>query len=343
LTLSRQKNNAGTEDGKKMWQRLVRLVWHALVVFIACFAAWKFIDFSQLIASLQKVSLLTIFTVILLVTADRMLMAYKWLALLKIVNVIPKFRKILSIYYQAAFISRIMPTALAGDILRGYLIANFSHGWEKIVGSMFIEKIMAVLSSIGLAIVGSLFLLQQLQGEGIPYFPYLLIAAIISMLILFQLSFTDWLQDLLIRWVPMKKVQPFLLKFRGAYLQFKHHRTALAINFTMALFENGLQVLIIYVCALGIDTDASAVRLVSALAISQFLRKIAMIVEGWVLGEMIVVLTCSLAAIDQTQALTFSLVSYAIRFLAISPGGVLLLLNRRSGILNKKDINRLAG
>jgi len=292
--------------------------------------AWKFIDFPRLISSLNRVSLLTIVVVILLVTADRMLMAYKWLALLKIVGITPRFSRIVSIYYQAAFISRIMPTALAGDVLRGYLVSTFSRGWEKVLGSMLIEKIMAVLSSIGLATIGSLFLLQQLKEEGIPYFSYLLVAAIGCMVVLFRLSFSERLQETVVRFLPVDRLQASLGKLRGAYQQFRGHRSALAANFVMALFENCLQVLIIYVCAVGIDTDASALRLLSALAISQFLRKIAMIVEGWILGEMIVVLTCSLAGIDQTQALTFSLVSYAIRFLAISPGGVLFLLQKKN-------------
>ncbi len=336
MTDSSQKEDSISDTGTTPRKRLVQMVWHAVIVVVACLAAWRFIDFSQLIISLKNVSLLTIVTVLLLVTADRMLMAFKWLALLRIVDILPRFGRVLSIYYQAAFISRIMPTALAGDILRGYLIADFAHGWEKIVGSMLIEKIMAILSSIGLAIIGSLFLIQQLQGEGVPYFPYMLILAVFSILLLFQLSFTDWLRELLIRLLPLKTVHAYLRKFHGAYQQFKHHRTALVVNFSMALIENGLQVLIIYVCAVGIGTDASALRLLSALAISQFLRKIAMIVEGWVLGEMIVVLTCSLAGIDQTQALTFSLVSYAIRFLAISPGGLLLFLNRKSGKVRGK-------
>jgi len=300
-----------------------------MIVAVASLAAWKFIDFPRLISSLDKVSLLTIISVILLVTMDRMLMAYKWLALLRIAGIAPRFLRVLNIYYQAAFISRIMPTALAGDLLRGYLIADFSHAWEKVLGSMLIEKIMAVLSSIGLAIIGSFFLLQQLKEEGIPYFSSLLIVAVVCMIVLFWLSFNERLQEIAVRFLPVAGLRNSLEKFRGAYQQFRGHRAGLAANFVMALFENCLQVLIIYVCAVGIDTDASVLRLISALAISQFLRKVAMIVEGWILGEMIVVLTCSLAGIDQTQALTFSLVSYAIRFLAISPGGVLFLLQKR--------------
>ena len=100
-------------------------------------------------------------------------------------------------------------------------------------------------------------------------------------------------------------------------------------NLCLAFAEQTLQILILYLCALAIGVDVSAWLLVSVLTVSQFLRKFAIVLEGWALGEFVVVLTCALAGIDQTQALAFSLLGHVVGMVVSLPGAALMAMTRR--------------
>jgi len=145
--------------------------------------------------------------------------------------------------------------------------------------------------------------------------------------------------------VPQKKIKSLINKLHEAYAVYSNHAGQLLINWCMALLENSLQVLLLYLSARAIDLDVSSIQLIGILALSQLLRKIALILEGWMLGEAAVVVTCALIGIDQTQALAFSLLSGAAIIVSTLPGLITLLLpssrGRRQSINAKKNSSNI--
>lgn len=82
-------------------------------------------------------------------------------------------------------------------------------------------------------------------------------------------------------------------------------------------------ILLWFVAALAIGVEVSLVTLFAALSVAHCLRKYAIILEGWLLGEFTMVMIASLFGIPQSQALAFSLLAHASAVVAALPGAVL--------------------
>jgi len=308
-------------------KKYVKWLWHGAVIVLSALAAWKYIDFRALINTLLAVQPVFILLIFLVITFDRFVMAAKWLQLLRAVSLNIPFRTVLSAYYRAFFIGRIIPSSLSGDILRGWVVTQEAEAWERVLGSMVVEKAIGMLASVALATIGVLMLSTELQREGATF--VILAAPTIAALATFGFFFSlsERVGAALLNLVRWESIKHPLTKLHKAYCLYNEQRRKLLVNFFLTLGEQALQVLYLWLCAIAINVDVSPAILISALVLSQFLRKVAMVLEGWVFGEFILVLTCVLAGIDQTQVLAFSLLSHAVGILASVPGGILMLLS----------------
>ena len=306
-----------------------RWVWHGLIIVFVAAAAWKYIDFAGLMNSLVDVQPTFIFLIFLLITIHRFVMAWKWFQLIRAIKIAVSFVVVLNAYYQAAFIGRISPTSLSGDVLRGYLVTRQTEAWEPVLGSMVVEKAIGVLASVMFATVGVFVLSGELQREGFSFIILAIPTVGILSLLVFYLSLSESLGARLLNVVRWEKINRPLTKLHKAYCLYNEQRRILLVNFCLTLGEQALLVLYLWVAAMAIGVEITPWVLIAALALGQFLRKIAIVLEGWVLGEFILVSTCVLAGIDQTQALAFSLLSHAIGILASIPGGILMFVSRQ--------------
>ena len=91
----------------------------ALVILLGCVF---FIDLRQLGASLRALELRQIAMLILISTADRLLMGYKWGLLLRIAGHATPIRQLYPIFYQANFTGSFMPSHVGGDVLRAWWV-----------------------------------------------------------------------------------------------------------------------------------------------------------------------------------------------------------------------------
>lgn len=306
----------------------LKWVWHGAVIALVVLAAWKYIDFRTLINALSAIQPTFILLIFLVITFDRFVMTAKWSQLLRAISLNIQFRVVLSAYYQSTFIGRIIPSSLSGDILRGYIVTRKVVAWERVLGSMVMEKSIGILASAALATIGVLILSTKLQQEGLTFIIFAIptIAAMTALGFFFSLS--ERIGTTLLGFVRWERMRRPLTKLHKAYCLYNGQWKKLLINFFLALGEQALQIFYLWLCAIAINVDVPLMILVPALALSQFLRKAAIVLEGWALGEFILVLTCVLVGIDQTQVLAFSLLSHAIGILASVPGGILLLLSR---------------
>lgn len=113
---------------KRKTKRRANIQIRIVVFAVAIVLANKFINLRQLLESIK----LTVFIHIALVTCFRLRMSYKWPLLIKGVNTSLPLLKILSLYYQFAFLSRILTSAASGDALHGNLMAKYAYKWDTI-------------------------------------------------------------------------------------------------------------------------------------------------------------------------------------------------------------------
>ncbi len=307
---------------KSRKRRPVRMLLHLLVLAAVLFAAWRFIDFGEFSRSIAAASLPWFLALLALSTVDRFLMAGKWWQLLRHVGSRATFASVLSAYYQVGFVQRFIPSSLSGDALRAFHISRHFQGTTGLLATMVVEKLVAMLAAIVLALVGlAMVFSQRLDGEIWTLFalvPVLLLMVLAGLRLSLHRPLAGWF----LRRLPAR-IRPACTEIYDHYASFGEARRLLASHFVLCLIEQVVQVGMWLAAALAIGVETPVLTVFAALSVAQCIRKFAIIVEGWLFGEFTMVLICSMFGIPQSQALAFSILAHAGAVIASLPGAFL--------------------
>jgi glycosyltransferase 2 family protein len=104
---------------------------------------------------------------VVLVLADRSLMAYRWVVLLCTVEPAsrPPLAAVMRIFFVSTFVGTFLPASVGGDAVRAYSLARLGVRAEDAVASVFMDRILGVASIITVAAIG-LTLARDLAGNG---------------------------------------------------------------------------------------------------------------------------------------------------------------------------------
>jgi uncharacterized protein (TIRG00374 family) len=103
---------------------------------------------------------------ILLVLADRTLMAYRWVVLLCIVDADnrPKLTALMRIFFVSTFVGTFLPASIGGDAVRAYSLSRLNVSSGDSIASVFADRMIGVGSLLLMACVG-LVLARDLAGN----------------------------------------------------------------------------------------------------------------------------------------------------------------------------------
>jgi glycosyltransferase 2 family protein len=301
------------------------LLWHLLVVAIVAIAGWYFIDITEVWNTLRGVEWRWLILLLLLATIDRFLMAAKWWQLLQHVTSTVQFTTVLSAYYQAAFVQRFIPSSLGGDALRALIVSTGSGNTSGVIASIVVEKLVAMLAAVFLAICGGVLIVSQVHGQAMDLVLLSIPGMLALILLLLRASLHRPLVLNCIGWLPGLRVRATLSKVYGEYAGFQDAPRALIANFIYCIVEQAVQILLLFYCAQALGVDADALTILTAISLAQCLRKFAILLEGWLLGEFTAVLVYSVLGIPEAQALAFSLLGHAMGIVAAIPGALLFM------------------
>jgi hypothetical protein len=95
----------------------------------------------------------------LLVLADRTLMAYRWLVLLRPFSGPggPRLGAVMRIFFVSTFVGTFLPASVGGDAVRAYALAREGVDAPASVASVVMDRMLGVLSVLIMAVVGLVF------------------------------------------------------------------------------------------------------------------------------------------------------------------------------------------
>jgi uncharacterized membrane protein YbhN (UPF0104 family) len=313
------------------------LIWHAIVIGLVGAAAWHFIDFPEVVETFASITWRWMALLLALATLDRFLMADKWLYLLRHVGSRAGFRDVVSAYYQAGFIQRCIPTSLSGDAMRAMVIAGRHGRGKRVLATMVVERIIAMLSAAFIAACAAIVILGDARQDPHEVLLLSIPALMLVMLVGLRLTLYAPLVNGIIGALPGPRLRTELARIYEHYSAFRAAPGLLLGNFLYAVLEQCLQIVLLLACALALGVEAEPLTIVAAVSIAQCVRKFALLLEGWVLGEFTSVLIYTALGIPGPQALAFSLLGQVSHLVAALPGA---LLFARSAI-NLRDIRGL--
>jgi uncharacterized protein (TIRG00374 family) len=101
-----------------------------------------------------------------LVGADRVLMAYRWIVLLCIVDPArrPPFAALMRIFFVSTFAGTFLPASVGSDAVRAYSLSRLNVNGRDAIASVFMDRMLGVASVFLMALVG-LGLVRELSNN----------------------------------------------------------------------------------------------------------------------------------------------------------------------------------
>jgi uncharacterized protein (TIRG00374 family) len=95
---------------------------------------------------------------LVLVAADRSLMAYRWIALLRAIPSAahPHLRDILRVFFVSSYLGTFLPSSVGGDAARTYALSRLAVPATDAFASVFLDRLLGVVSLLIMAVVGLL-------------------------------------------------------------------------------------------------------------------------------------------------------------------------------------------
>ena len=292
------------------------------------------VDLRQLREVLLGLTPAEIAILIMISTADRLLMGYKWGLLLRLAGTHLPIRRCIRIFYQANFSGTFLPSHVGGDVLRAWWVIEDGGDGHVAAASLLAERLLGLAAAINWALLGgTVFAISVL-----PEMTWLWILGGVAGAIVANACFVGLLNTrlhagllgLLARF-RSNRVIAMLHRFASACAEFGAHSRGLAINFVLSVLEQALQMLLICSIAVAIGIKADPIAFAAGTALYMLLVRVPVAPDGWGVGELAAIWVFGLIGVGPTEAFTVGLVGHVIPMLAVSPGLLFLLQWRATG------------
>ncbi|WP_418160891.1 lysylphosphatidylglycerol synthase transmembrane domain-containing protein [Benzoatithermus flavus] len=316
----------GTDGPVRKRRRPNWLGWTlAIVVLVGC---TFFLDLEELLSGLRRLGPGEIALLVLISTADRVLMGIKWWHLLGIAGVKLPLLQVVRIFYQGSFAGVFLPSHVGGDVLRAYWASEASGAPHHVLASLIVERLLGMVCAINVAVAGGMVYAAMLMPER----PWLWIAGGALMLVgistAFALAMSSRVHAFVLRHLARHrrfKLAETLHRFYEAYASFGADKQGLAANALLTLLEQMLQMMLIYGIALALGITAQPVAFLAATALYMFVIRIPVAPDGWGIGELTAIGIYALIDTSTTDAFSISIIGHIIPMLALAPGFLFLL------------------
>jgi uncharacterized protein (TIRG00374 family) len=273
---------------------------------------WK-IDLQALLETIQCIQVRLFLAGMLLYIGGMILSAYRWQRLLAAKAIHLPLVRLVLFYFQGMFCNLFLPTAIGGDVLRGYAVYHASQRQDVSVVSVLVERLLGVAVLLVLAAIG------LLMGGGLGDNPLVLVL-FIGMSVGFLAVITLLISPVCSRLRPegrwVRPVLRVLSKLRGLASHYASLPRALIEGFTLSVVIQ-LRVIFIYaLLASGLDLHIPFSAFLYFVPIITLLSMLPISLGGLGIREGLTVLLFSQVGMTTVPAMSLSLAFFGVTLLS---------------------------
>lgn len=280
---------------------------------------------------------------------DRVLMAYKWNVLLRAKQIWIPLWQCVTTYMAASFLGLFLPATVGGDALRSYSVSQEGHPLGDVLSTVVVERLLGVVALIiygMVAIVLSVFVMQESFFESIWTVFWVLGALLIMIFAGLMLAMTDWFAKqfgLLMQRLPQNKVGSKIAKILTdlyqSFVSFRNNKLALGSFLGLSLLENCFPIMWNYLIAMALNIQVPVLYFFILVPIALIVHRLPLPTpDGWGIAEVPYVWMLTLIGFTATQGLLLGVATHLLTMAIILPGGIFYLANglhRREKELSK--------
>jgi uncharacterized protein (TIRG00374 family) len=267
---------------------------------------------------------------VLLVVADRALMAYRWVALLRAIPSAahPRLTEILRVFFVSTYLGTFLPGSVGGDAVRTYGLNRLAVPATDAFASVFMDRILGIVSLLVMTLAG-LVLARDLARD-----PAVLVALITTATVCLIAAFVIFsrhagaLSDAVTRRIPSARVGRVTTGIVAGLQRYAPERRILIVVLIASIAVQVLRVLQAYCLgrSLGIALPPTAYFAFIPLILLVMLLPIS--VNGLGTSQIAFVGLFGTAGVADGPAFALSVLFLALGILGSMPGGALYVLGR---------------
>lgn len=283
-------------------------------------------DVHQVVRALRQIHPGLLVVVLVLLAADRMLMGIKWRQLVNGAGARMRVRDAVAIYYQSGFAALLLPTSVGGEVLRGVLGQRAGVPLALLLPSMVMEKLIAGISNVALAIIGAVYILGATEGQDTLVVSAVVgssVTVVVALVVGTSRRFHRRVGRAVRRWLPNRGVRA-MQQFSAGLVDYRGRKAVLRTNLVLNLAEHLLQFSALYLLARGLGIDFGLVPFFAVTAVVMLVRRVVGFLESWWLAEGAVVVLYSLFGVPEALSVALAFALWGTSLVAALPGAYLL-------------------
>ncbi len=301
-----------------------------------------YIRVGKVLQLLLSVRLKWFLILLVLITVDRVFMAYKWSLLLRVKCVKYTIAEVIELYYVGTFVGIFLPTTVGGDVIRGYGLVRGGRKAKDVFSSIVVERVLGFFASLVVAVVSMVLFIYMFKPRSLN-FVYIVVGIFIVFMVVVVLSFNSEILAKITKFFPKRifqwKIAGKLKEVYFSYLEYKKHGTILVKFFLLSLVEQMAPILGNYISARAFGVSVPFVVFLSIIPLIQLVNRIPISFNGIGLNEGLLVYFFSSLGLSSTLAFSIGLLGHIGIVLATIPGLCFYVL----GGTNRKKTTLLHG
>jgi uncharacterized protein (TIRG00374 family) len=282
---------------------------------------------------------------VVLVLADRALMAYRWTALLCIVpsEHRPPLGRLLEVFFVSTFVGTFLPASIGGDAVRAYSISRDEVSGADAVASVFMDRMLGVAALLVMGVPG-LFFARDLAANRAVLAGLAATGAVslVTMLMIFSERFGVWSAHL-VGAVPAPSVQRMAHSIVGSIHRYARFHWRL-LNVLLASI--GVQILRIvqaYCLGRSLGIDAMLAAYFAFIPVILLIMLLPITVNGLGTSQAAFVWFFARIGVANAPAFVLSLLFVGLGVVGNLPGGLLYVFSPSATRRSAASSSRAAG
>lgn len=263
---------------------------------------------------------------ILLYLVAQLLSTVRWRCLLQAEKIYLPFWRLILLYYEGMFFNLMLPTAIGGDLVRGYQVSRLTDRREASLASILVERLSGF---VALAIIACIAIIPVYAHVSDPLIVWLTAGSAAGMVALIASLLSDRLQALFLRLlhgIGLGRFHDAVHRLYEAIQQYWTHRSALLSALGLSLVLQSLVITIFYLISLALNLSVPFLYFFLFVPLMSVISMLPISIAGLGLREGSAVYLFTKVGLDAAGALSLSLLWFAVTALCSGLGGIVFLV-----------------
>lgn len=282
------------------------------------------VNYDKLVELLPAIKLHFILIGLIWLLLDRVIMAYRWVILLKAKGVKIPLLSIVKVYFLSSFWGTFLPSSFAPDVIRVYAVSKYNASTSDVLSSVVVDRVIGTFS---LSLVVLISLVAIFSSQTIDINPNIFWAALAILFLIVLLTFSDRLPWKRFQgYLPLQKgniLWGFLAKFYNSCKEYKSNKMVLVSILSISFIQHVLNVFVIYMIFLSLDLQIDMLYLFIYVPLVVFITMVPVSIGSLGVQEGAFVYFFSKAGTSIQEALTIAIIFRVLMTISSLPGGVI--------------------